>query len=73
MTAKRGSRISGNVTPNKAASEVQLQRKTRKGWKTVATTTSKRSGSYSLPSKGKGTLRVFAPADLWHGPASTGL
>lgn len=73
VTAKRGSRISGKVTPNKAASEVQLQRKTRKGWKTVATTTSKRSGRYSLPSKGKGTLRIFAPADLWHGPASSGL
>lgn len=69
VTAKRGARISGRVTPSKAASEVQLQRKTGKGWKTVGTTTAKRNGKYSLPSK-PGTLRIYTPADLWHGPAS---
>ena len=72
VTAKRTSRITGSISPNKAASEVQLQRKKGKGWKTIKTTTSKRSGRYSFPAK-SGTLRVFAPADLWHGPASTTL
>jgi subtilisin family serine protease len=72
VTAKRGARISGRVSPSKAPSQVQLQRKTGKGWKVVSTTTTKRNGKYSLPSK-SGTLRVYAPADLWHGPASRGL
>ncbi len=72
VTAQRKSGITGSVSPNKAASEVQLQRKKGKGWKTIKTTTSKRNGRYSFPAK-SGTLRVFAPADLWHGPASTTL
>jgi subtilisin family serine protease len=69
VTAKRAGRITGRVTPSKVASEVQLQRRAGKGWKTIATTRSSRSGRYSLPGKA-GNLRVYSPADLWHGPAS---
>jgi hypothetical protein len=69
LTARRSGRITGRVTPNKAPSEVQLQRKAGNGWKTIATAKTNASGKYSLPGKA-GTLRVFAPADLWHGPAS---
>jgi hypothetical protein len=69
ITASRKGRITGRLTPNKAPSEVQLQRKAGKGWKTIATTQSNRAGKYSLPGAA-GSLRVFAPADLWHGPAA---
>lgn len=69
VTAKKAGRISGKITPNKAASEVQLQRKSGKGWKTVATTKTGSAGKFSFPSQA-GTLRVNVPADLWHGPAS---
>jgi hypothetical protein len=61
--------ISGVVEPNKAASEVQLQRRRGKGWKTIATTQTTPNGRFSFAAKG-GTLRVFAPADLWRGSAS---
>jgi hypothetical protein len=69
ITASRKGRISGRLTPNKAPSEVQLQRKAGKGWKTIETTETNRAGKYSFPGVA-GTVRVFAPADLWHGPAS---
>lgn len=69
VTAKTAGRITGRVSPNRAASEVQLQRKAGKGWKTVDTTQTNRGGRFSFPGK-KGNLRVFAPADLWHGPAA---
>lgn len=69
VTAKSAGRITGQVSPNHAASEVQLQRKTGKGWETVDTTNTNRGGHFSFPGK-KGSLRVFAPADLWHGPAA---
>ncbi|MEZ5184682.1 MAG: S8 family serine peptidase [Candidatus Nanopelagicales bacterium] len=69
VTAKRNGRISGRVTPSKARSEVQLQRKAGKKWKTIKTTKAKRNGRYAFPGR-SGTLRVYAPADLWHGPAS---
>jgi subtilisin family serine protease len=69
VTAKRSGRITGRVSPSKAASEVQLQRKAGKGWKTIDTTQSSRSGKFSFPGKA-GNLRVYTPADLWHGPAA---
>ncbi len=69
ISASKGGSISGRVTPSKAASEVQLQRRDGKGWKTIATTKTNAAGKYRLPSKA-GDLRVYAPADLWHGPAS---
>lgn len=69
VTAKRSGRISGRVSPSKAVSEVQLQRKAGKGWKTIDTTKTSRSGKFSFPGKA-GNLRVYAPADLWHGPAA---
>jgi hypothetical protein len=69
VTAKRSGRITGRVSPSKAASEVQLQRKAGKGWKTIDTAQTSRSGKYSFPGKA-GNLRVYAPADLWHGPAA---
>jgi hypothetical protein len=72
VTLRSGKRIAGAVKPNKVRSEVQLQRKRGKKWKTVATTQTKPNGKFSFPARG-GTLRVFAPADLWHGPASTRL
>ncbi|MEI2642936.1 MAG: hypothetical protein V9G10_11570 [Candidatus Nanopelagicales bacterium] len=57
------------MSPNRAPSEVQLQRKAGKGWKTIATTKTNKSGKYSFGGAA-GSLRVFAPADLWHGPAA---
>lgn len=69
VTAKKAGRISGKISPNKAASEVQLQRKRGKGWTTIATTKTGSAGKYSFPSQ-SGRLRVNVPADLWHGPAS---
>ncbi|HQR80778.1 MAG TPA: S8 family serine peptidase [Actinomycetota bacterium] len=69
VTAQRNGRITGRVTPNRSASEVQLQRKAGKAWKTIDTTNTNRGGRFSFPGK-KGNLRVFAPADLWHGPAA---
>lgn len=72
VTARRGSNVTGRVTPNKRPTEVWLQRQSGSDWKTVAKTTSKRNGKYSLPAK-SGSLRVYVPADLWHGPASSGL
>jgi hypothetical protein len=69
ITAARKGRITGRLTPNRAPSEVQLQRKAGKGWTTIDTTQTTRAGKYAFPGKA-GTLRVFAPADLWHGPAA---
>ena len=69
ISADKGGRITGRVTPNKAPSEVQLQRRAGAGWKTIATAQTNAAGKYSLPGK-SGSLRVYAPADLWHGPAS---
>jgi len=69
VSADRNGRITGQVTPSKAASEVQLQRKSGNGWKTIDTTKSSRNGKFSFPGKA-GKLRVFTPADLWHGPAA---
>jgi subtilisin family serine protease len=69
VTATKGKRISGKITPNKAASPVELQRKKGSGWETIATTTTGSAGKYSFPSQ-SGTLRVNVPADPWHGPAS---
>jgi subtilisin family serine protease len=69
ITAKRGGAITGRVTPSKVASEVQLQRRAGASWKTIATTQTKPNGKYQLPGKA-GDLRVYSPADAWHGPAS---
>ena len=69
ISVDKGGRITGRVTPNKAPSEVQLQRRAGAGWKTIATAQTNAAGKYSLPGK-SGSLRVYAPADLWHGPAS---
>jgi len=69
ISAKRKGRIGGRLSPNRAPSEVQLQRKAGKGWKTIATTKTNKSGKYSFGGAA-GSLRVFAPADLWHGPAA---
>ncbi len=69
VSAARKGRITGRVSPSKVASEVQLQRKAGKGWKTIDTAQTSRNGKYSFPGKA-GNLRVFAPADLWHGPAA---
>lgn len=69
ITASKGGSIKGRVTPNNAPSEVQLQRKAGSGWKTIATTKTNKAGKYSLPGK-SGSLRVYAPADAWRGPAS---
>lgn len=72
ITAKRGARITGRITPNKKRSTVELQRRAGGGWRTVKTTRSAPNGRFSLPSV-SGTLRVYAPADLWHGPATATL
>lgn len=69
ITAQRKAGITGRLTPNRAPSTVELQRKDGKGWKTVATTKTNAGGKYRFPAT-SGALRVYAPADLWHGSAS---
>lgn len=72
VSAKRGKRITGKVSPNHAPSDVLLQRKAGKKWKTIDTAKTNGNGAFAFASK-PGTLRVYAPADLWRGPASTNL
>ena len=72
VDARRGGRITGKVTPNHSPSDVLLQRKAGKQWKTIDTAKTNRKGGFSFASK-PGNLRVYAPADLWRGPATTTL